>query len=100
MSDAGNQIQTAFHNKANETFFALYNAFENAVSNISRRKNEYRFQELKKQYALTLEKELQVVARDVLSIYQGEKQAKGLDQMMNQFIRDYLHRFIQKINDL
>jgi len=35
-----------------------------------------------------------------LKRYKNEKQVNEMDQMFHQFIRDYLHRFIQKINDL
>jgi hypothetical protein len=71
-----------------------------AVANVSRRNEEYKFQRLKKQFAATLEGELDKVAKDVLKKYKNEKQVNEMDQMFHQFIRNYLHRFIQKINDL
>jgi hypothetical protein len=67
---------------------------------VSRRSEEYKFQQLKRQFAGTLEGELDKVAKDVLKKYKNEKQVNQMDQMFHQFIRDYLHRFIQKINDL
>lgn len=94
------QIQVEFHNKATVLFFSVCRAFEEAVSNVSRRNEEYRFQQLKIQYAVTLEKELQVIAKDVLVKYRKEKQMKEIGPLLHQFIKDYLHRFVQKINDL
>jgi len=32
-------------------FFSVYQAFEMAVANVSRRREEYKFQQLKKQFA-------------------------------------------------
>lgn len=100
MNTGNEQIQVEFHTKAAVLFFSVCRAFEEAVSNVSRRNEEYRFQQLKKQYALTLEQELQVIAKAVLVKYRKEKQMKETDQLLNQFIKDYLHRFVQKVNDL
>jgi len=100
MSNGIEQMQTEFHNKATALFFPVYHAFENAVAGVSRKNQEFRFQQLKKQYAATLEQELQMAAKDILKTYKDEKHLKEADQMLHGFIKDYLHRFIQKINDL
>jgi len=100
MSNSNEQMQIEFHNKASAMFFSVCQGFEMAVANVSRRNEEYKFQQLKKQFAGTLEGELDKVAKDVLKKYKNEKQVNEMDQMFHQFIRDYLHRFIQKINDL
>jgi hypothetical protein len=100
MSNGNEQMQTEFHNKANNAFFSVYHAFENAVSAVSRRRDEYKFQQLKKQYVLTLEQQLLIAAKDVLARYRNAKQVNEMDQMFSQFIKDYLHRFVQKVNDL
>lgn len=100
MSNGNEQMQTEFHNKANAAFFSVYHAFENAISAVSRRREEYKFQQLKKQYSITLEQELQIAAKDILAKYRNAKQVNEMDQMFSQFIKDYLHRFIQKVNDL
>ena len=57
-------------------------------------------QQLKKQFAITLEGELEKLAKEVLSKHNRERQVKEIDLMFHQFIRDYLHRFVQKINDV
>ena len=100
MSNGNEQMQIEFHNKASALFFSVYQGFEIAVANVSRRNEEYKFQQLKRQFAGTLEGELEKVAKDVLKKYKNEQQVNDIAQMFHQFIRDYLHRFIQKINDL
>jgi hypothetical protein len=100
MSNAINEMQIEFHDKANARFVSVYSGFEKAVSNVSRRNEEFRFQQLKKQFVTTLEKELQMMAKDILVKYKKEKQVNEMDQIFHQFIKDYLHRFVQKINDL
>jgi len=100
MNDAINEMQIEFHDKANARFFSVYSGFEKAVSTVSRRNEEFRFQQLKKQYVTTLEQELQMTAKNILAKYRTEKQVNEMDQIFHQFIKDYLHRFIQKVNDL
>jgi len=85
---------------ATDRHFAICLAFKNASSSLSRRTEEFRFQQLKKLYFATLEQELQLIAKDILGKYRDEKQIKGVDPMFHQFINDYLHRFIQKVNNL
>ena len=93
-------MQIEFHEQATARFISIYNSFEKDVSNVSRRNEEFRFQDLKKQYALTMEQELQAIAREILERNKNEKQVSSIDIMFHKFIRDYLHRFIQKVNDL
>jgi len=100
MSNVSEQMQVEFHNRASEKLFSVYNAFGQSVSNVSRRCEEFRFQQLKKQFATTLEQELQGIARNILEKHQEERLVKGVDLMFHHFIKDYLHRFIQKINDV
>ena len=100
MSNSKEQMQVEFHNKANTTFFSVYHSFETSVSKVSRRNEEYKFQQLKKQYVEVMEHELQIVAKNILAKFRNEKQVKEMDQMFHRFIKDYMHRFIQKVNDL
>jgi hypothetical protein len=99
MNNGSEQMQVDFHNKAKEKFFSVYNAFENAISNLDRKKQEYKFQQTKNQYAATLENELQAIAKKVLFKYENKRSGE-LDLLFHQFIKDYLHRFVQKINAL
>jgi len=100
MNNGNKEMQTEFHNKASTCFSSVYSSFENAVANVSRRSEDYRFQQVKKQYAIILEQQLHIIAKDILTKYRNEKQVNEMDQMFLQFIKDYLHRFIQKVNDL
>jgi len=100
MSNAINEMQIEFHDKANTRFVSIYTGFDRAVSNVSRRNEEFRFQQLKKQYATVLEQELQMIAKDILVKHGNEKQVNEMDQIFHQFIKGYLHRFVQKVNDL
>lgn len=60
-------MQVEFHNKANSIYASICQGFEIALSNISRLKNEDKFQQFKKQYAAKLEQELRQVAKRVLA---------------------------------
>ncbi len=100
MSNGNQQMQVEFHNRANTLFGSICNAFENDVVNVSRRNEEFRFQQIKKQYARTMEQQLQTIAGNILAKNKEEKQVRELDQMFHQAIKEYLHRFIQKVNDL
>jgi hypothetical protein len=100
MSKSNEQMQVEFHNRANTLFFSVYHAFENAVASLSRRKEEFKFQQLKKQYAETLQRDLQMVAKDILRIYKSERDVSETNQTLQGLISNYLHRFVQKVNDL
>jgi len=50
MSNGNEQMQIEFHNRASAVF-SVYQAFEMAAANVSRRREEYKFQQLKKQFA-------------------------------------------------
>jgi hypothetical protein len=98
MTNGNREMQVEFHDKANELFFSLYRAFESASLNLNRRTEEYKFQQLKKQFAETMDKELQTVANDILVSHKHELQSREMNQMFHQFIKDYLNRFVQKVN--
>lgn len=100
MTHGGENIQVEFHNKANEIFFSFFEAFTNHSSGIDRRLNEYAFQEMKKKYVSSLEQELQSTAKTILMRHRDQKQSRQVDPMLRQFVRDYLYRFVQKINAL
>jgi len=100
MSSTTNQIQQEFHNKASEAFFMMLHAFQDASSKIDRKKNEYHFQQLKKQYILSFEKELLDIGHAVLNKFHGNSQANAIDPVLHQFMKNYLHRFNQKVSDL
>ena len=98
MNSCIDQMRVEFHNTANSDFFSIYKAFEKAAGGLNRDKDEYRFQEIKKQYALLLEERLRSAANHILGKYASEKQSREIGQLFNQFIKEYLHRFVQKVN--
>jgi hypothetical protein len=100
MSIGTDHMQVEFHNKAKNAFFTVLSSFEKAGAKLNRKTEEFRFQLMKKQYIVLLEQELQWAAKDVLRNHKMEKQSREVDQLFHHSIRDYLHRFVQKINDL
>lgn len=100
MRNGKEQMQVEFHNKASVTFFSVCHAFEQSVSSVSRRNEEFKFQQLKKQYAVTMERDLQSTAKEILAKFKNEKQLDEMEQIFARFVKEYLHRFIQKVNDL
>jgi hypothetical protein len=100
MSNGGEIIQVEFHNKAAEIFFTFFHAFEKEVSFIDRKQREYDFQKLKKEYVASFEQELHSTAKTILSRHKNESKSPEIDPMIRHFITDYLHRFVQRINEL
>jgi len=100
MSNSGEIIQMEFHNKATELFFAFFRSFEKEASGIDRGLQEYDFQKLKKKYVTSFEGALQSIAEKILFDHKNEKQFTEIDPLLRQFLTDYLHRFVNKINGL
>ena len=99
MSTETAYLNIAFHNKASELFFSLYEKFQSATQAIDREKEEYHFQQLKEKYIKTLQQELEAVARQIINTNHDHKELNLVDQKLNFFIKDYLHRFVQKIKE-
>ena len=98
MSNGRDHMQVEFHNKATEIFFSFFNAFETEAAGINRHTHEFDFQKLKKKYVASFDQNLQSIAKSILTNHKGERQVSEIDQGIHQLIRDYLHRFVQKIN--
>src|SRR5215211_5269593 len=92
-------ISVEFHNRAKNTFFSLYMDFQSSVTGVNRRKSEYLFQQLKEKYVHTLKQELEMIAKEIMKKSPDPNQTGEVDQNLNHFINDYLHRFVQKIKD-
>lgn len=93
-------IYVAFHNKAGQLYTSLLNRFEDHCLTFNRRNDEYRFRELKEKYINSLKQELQHEASLLLQKYSYGSQLRETDQQLNYYIKDYLHRFVQKVNNL
>ncbi|HUC81740.1 MAG TPA: hypothetical protein VMR70_12545 [Flavisolibacter sp.] len=95
MSNENASIYNEFHNRANELFFSLEKAFRTATENVNREEEEFRFQQLKRDYANELKHQLEMNAQELMK-RNGLTQTAG--QEFNDFIKEYLYRFVQKIN--
>ena len=93
-------IQVEFHNKATEMFFAFFHAFEREVSTVDRNQREFDFHALKKKYVSSFEQELHVAAQNILSHHKNDKESANAGNLLGPFVKDYLHRYVQKINNL
>jgi hypothetical protein len=95
MSDKSTSAYIEFHNKANQFFFLLERDFLAAAEKVNREKEEYRFQQLKKNYVNVLKQQLEVSSQELI---QKNGLARATGQNFNGFIKEYLYRFVQKIN--
>ena len=95
MNSDNTGIYIEFHNEANHSFFSLEKAFLAAIENLNREQEEFRFQQLKKDYVNQLKHELEISAQELMK-RKGQHPATGHE--LNDFIKEYLHRFVQKIN--
>ncbi|HEV7333216.1 MAG TPA: hypothetical protein VGN63_19430 [Flavisolibacter sp.] len=95
MSSNNASLYIDFHNQANHAFFSLEKDFILASEKVNRDKEEFRFQQLKKDYVNELKRQLEISAQELLK-RNGLTQATGHD--FNDFIKEYLYRFVQKIN--
>lgn len=95
MSSNNASIYIDFHSQANQSFFSLEKDFLAASEKINREEEEFRFQQLKKDYTNELKHQLEMSAEELMK-RNGLTSATG--QEINHFIKDYLHQFVQKIN--
>ena len=95
MSSDNASIYIDFHNQANETFFSLEKDFLAASEKLNREEEEFRFQQLKKDYVNKLKQELEMSARELMK---RNRLTQATGQEFNDFIKEYLYRFVQKIN--
>lgn len=95
MSSKNASIYIDFHHQANKSFFSLEENFLMASEKVNREEEEFRFQQLKKDYVNELKQQLEMSAQELMK-RSGLTNATG--QEINDFIKEYLHRFVQKIN--
>ncbi len=95
MSTNNADIYIGFHNQANQTFFLLEKVFLSSIEKVNRHEEEFRFQQMKKEYASKLKHELELSAQELMQ-RRGLHPATGHD--FNDFINEYVHRFVQKID--
>jgi hypothetical protein len=95
MSSDNASLYIDFHNQANQSFFLLEKDFLSVTEKINREEEEFRFQQLKKDYVNELKQQLEISAQELMK-KNGLTPATG--QEFNEFIKEYLYRFVQKIN--
>ena len=100
MNNDVEHIQVAFHNTAKDVFQMAVVEFEHASDLLDRRKEEYRFSQLKQQHVNTLKQHLENAAKSILQDYRLNRQLRKIDQTLQHIIHDYLHRFVIKTREI
>jgi hypothetical protein len=96
MESDNEQVHVAFHNMANDIFFQQVDSFNTTVKDVSRKEEEYRFQQAKEEHINTLKQKLETCASALLQKHRHNRQGQLLDQNLQLFIKQYLHLFVQK----
>ena len=92
------RLQVEFHQRASRIFFLLLQEFEKSILDVNRQTNEHDFQRLKRAYANRLNYDLQAIAEAILNDHRYARSINEIDPLINQLSRQYMHRFIQKID--
>jgi hypothetical protein len=92
------QINIEFHNRANTQFFFACNNFQTAIKTIDRVKEEFLYQQIREKHIKTLQQQLTMLAKEIIKTNQDHKQLNQVDQNLQHFLKEYLHRFVQKVN--
>ena len=100
MQTDNERLYVQFHDKANSIFFAQLNNFELAVKTINRKTEEYKFQLVGETYVHMLKQQLEEAAIRIMQEHPHNRKEKELSQNLQEFIRQYLHRFVQAIGDM
>jgi len=92
------RVQVEYHDRASRIFFLLLQEFENTSLSVSRETHEHEFQHLKRTYANRLNQDLQSIAQGILNDHRYANSINEIDPLLNQLSRQYMHRFVQKID--
>lgn len=99
--ETGNaHIYVEFHGRARSIFYTLFDSFEFAAQALNREKEEFKFSDLKNKYIYSLKQQLENAALSLLKEHQNYKQSNEVDQSLQQFIKQYLHLFVQKTESM
>jgi hypothetical protein len=96
MEQEGRNIHVEFHDRAQRIFFDLLGEFEFSSRKLDRKKEEFRFNELKDRYVHALTDQLKALARTLIENNRNHRQIGQLEQVFQQLIKDYLHQFVLK----
>lgn len=98
MANDPEQVSIEFHDKANQVFFNQVNEFQTATATTNRSREEYVYQQIREQHIKTLRQKLEGVAKELLTTHSRSKQSNEMARNLTQFVNDYVHRFIRKID--
>jgi hypothetical protein len=93
-------VNIEFHNSAQHLFLTQFKEFKSATATINRRVNEHEFQATREKYVMSLQKDLENLAKDIMAKNMKIQNTAQLNFHFSQFINEYVYRFIQKIKDL
>jgi hypothetical protein len=88
----------AFHNRARQILFSVYNDFRSSVAGIDRQRDENIFQQQRNKFASRLKDQLQSVVRETLDGTTVD--ANGTNRALSGFVEQYMHEFMQKVRAL
>lgn len=94
MDSDSRHICVTFHKLAGVIVSQTVAAFENAIKDVSRKQQEYRFVQLKEQYTHTLKQQLEDAANKLVQKHQHHPQLDKLQHDLQQIIKDSLHGFV------
>ena len=100
MQTDSEHIYVEFHERARTIFYNLFDGFEFSARSLNRENEEFKFRELRNTYINSLKQQLENTALSLLQKHQHYKQSNELDQSLQQFIKQYLHLFVQKITTI
>jgi hypothetical protein len=92
------RVQVEYNDRASRIFFLLLQEFETNSLSVNRETHEHDFQRLKRTYANRLNQDLQTIAEGILNDHRYAQSIKYIDLLLNQLSRQYMHRFVQKID--
>ena len=94
------QVIIEFNEKANQSFFSLYEKFAAAIKPLSRQKDDNVFQQQQGKYLQTLKTELEYLARQLLDKNKIQQNYNLLNKKLTDEISMYLNEFKQKSRSL
>ena len=98
--DQESSILIRFHDRAHAHFDAHCKRFDQDAALIDRQHDENRFRELKETHVRNFKRELEQEADRLISQSGHRYREQDSGRQLHQLIRDYLHRFVQKVNNL
>ena len=100
MQESLEKHRVAFHGRARNVFFQIYQEFRLAIRSLDRQKDENVHQQVKHRYASQLRMQLDSIAMELLGRIEGSAKRDQVNQMFRNAIQDYLQEFMVKARSL